>query len=145
MTFRTALLTMLLTFLVTISIQNNASARYDDLAILYRMVEAEATGEGYEGKQLVTEVIMNRVHSDQFPNSIEAVVFQKNQFSPIIDGRYWEVSITRETVLAVKSIMFVGIRTASRDVLFFQNYRVDGWINDNRPLAFNHNRHNFYY
>lgn len=132
--------------IIVFGFQTRAYAKqYECLDTMYRIVEAEATGEGFDGKQFVCEAIMNRVHSDSFPDSIEDVVFEKNQFSPIIDGRYWEVTITEETVNAVNSIMFHGIRAESRGVVFFQSSGWDGWINRNREFAFNHNNHNFYY
>ena len=44
---------------------------------------AEAEGEGTEGKALVMKVVLNRVESREFPNSIEDVVFQPGQFEPV--------------------------------------------------------------
>jgi N-acetylmuramoyl-L-alanine amidase len=77
----------------------------DELDILYRIVEAEATGEDIYGKILVANVILNRVNSKKFPNTVEKVVFQKNgntyQFSPTKDGRFWSVKVTDETIEAV--------------------------------------------
>ena len=59
-------------------------------SILERIVEAEATDKDEKSKILVANVILNRVRSKEFPNSIEAVVFQraygKVQFSPTADG-----------------------------------------------------------
>ena len=72
-----------------------------DIGILERIVEAEATGEDIKGKILVANVVMNRVNSKTFPNSIEGVVFQKRQFSPIADGRYYSVTVTNESKEAV--------------------------------------------
>lgn len=76
-----------------------------ETAILQRIVEAEATGEDIKGKMLVANVIMNRVNSDKFPNTVEEVVFAKGQFSPIRDGRYYKVEITDETVEAVERVL----------------------------------------
>ena len=77
----------------------------DELDVLYRIVEAEATGEDIYGKILVANVILNRVNSKKFPNTVEKVVFQKDgntyQFSPTKDGRYWSVKISKETIEAV--------------------------------------------
>ena len=80
--------------------------------ILCRIVEAEVTGTGSSFgtsdevvrtcKFRVARVIINRVLSPQFPNTVEGVVFQKNQFSPLIDGRYYKVSITDLTRQAVE-------------------------------------------
>ena len=44
---------------------------------------AEAESEDTEGKALVMLVVLNRVWDDEFPDTIEEVIFQKGQFSPI--------------------------------------------------------------
>jgi len=78
----------------------------DDIKILERIVEAEATGATIEQKINVCWTIFNRVDVDSFPNSIKKVVFQKiggkHQFSPISDKRYYSVSITDSTKEAVQ-------------------------------------------
>ena len=78
----------------------------DEFDVLCRIVEAEAGGEDMTGRILVANVILNRVESKAFPNTIEGVVFQKNngtfQFSPIRDGRYQKVKISKETTEAVQ-------------------------------------------
>ena len=62
----------------------------EDERMLAKIAMAEAEGESVEGKALVILVVLNRVWSDEFPDSIEEVIFQKNQFSPVAEGgRYW--------------------------------------------------------
>jgi N-acetylmuramoyl-L-alanine amidase len=77
----------------------------DEKEVLQRIVEAEATGEDIYGKILVANVVINRVNSDEFPDTISEVVFQKiggsYQFSPTKDGRYWSVKVSKETIKAV--------------------------------------------
>ncbi len=76
-----------------------------ELQILERIVEAEAGDQSVKGRIMVADVILNRVSSKEFPNTIKKVVFQKNkfvyQFSPIKDGRYYDVSISDKTKKAV--------------------------------------------
>lgn len=55
--------------------------------LLAAIIQCEAEGEPYEGKLAVGSVIMNRVKSSSFPNTITGVVYQKNQFSPVASGR----------------------------------------------------------
>ena len=76
-----------------------------DTEILCRIVEAEATGQEIEGKMLVANVILNRVNSDKFPDTVKEVVFANKQFSPIRDGRYYKVTITKETKEAVERVL----------------------------------------
>lgn len=59
----------------------------DDLYLLAAIIHAEAEGEPYEGKIAVGSVVMNRVFSSKFPNTISGVVYQKNQFEPASSGR----------------------------------------------------------
>ncbi len=57
-----------------------------DLRILTCIIYAEARGESYEGQLAVGSVVMNRVMSSKFPNTIYDVVYQTNQFQPVRDG-----------------------------------------------------------
>lgn len=59
----------------------------DDVSLLARVINAEARGEPYLGQVAVGAVIMNRVESAEFPNTISGVVYQKGQFSSVTDGQ----------------------------------------------------------
>lgn len=59
----------------------------EEYTLLCNMIMAEAEGEGYEGQLAVASVIMNRVLSSKFPNTITEVLYQKNQFEPVRNGR----------------------------------------------------------
>ncbi|TLS36142.1 cell wall hydrolase [Pseudalkalibacillus caeni] len=52
------------------------------------IVHGEARGETYEGQVAVAAVILNRVESDKFPDSIKNVIYQENAFSAVNDGQY---------------------------------------------------------
>ncbi len=82
----------------------------------------KATDKDEKSKILVANVILNRVRSKEFPNSIEAVVFQraygKVQFSPTADGRYESVHITKSTKRSVKKALEDGI-DYSEGALYF--------------------------
>ena len=51
------------------------------------IIECEAGGESYEGKIGVGAVIMNRIRSSQFPNTLSEVIYQSGQFGPAITGK----------------------------------------------------------
>ena len=51
-----------------------------DLEILSRIISGEALGESFQGKLAVASVVLNRVEAKEFPNTIQEVVYQKNQF-----------------------------------------------------------------
>ena len=57
-----------------------------DLKLMAAIIQAEAGGESYAGKLAVGTVIMNRVMSSKFPNTLSGVIYQTNQFQPVRDG-----------------------------------------------------------
>ena len=59
-----------------------------DIELLARIIQAEAIGECYQGKLAVGEVVLNRVKSDKFPNTIKEVLFQHNQFCGVNSGLF---------------------------------------------------------
>lgn len=97
-----------------------------DYDILCRIVEAEATGKDVLAKMLVANVVFNRVNSTSFPDTVESVVFQRNesraQFSPLDDGRYYTVTITDGTIEAVNRVL-MG-EDYSMGALYFASIKV---------------------
>lgn len=57
-----------------------------NVQLLAQLVQAEANGEPYTGMVAVAEVVINRTASGEFPGSIEGVVYQPGQFSPVSNG-----------------------------------------------------------
>ena len=55
--------------------------------LLCRIINAEARGESDEAQQAVGQVVLNRIDSDTFPNDMHSVIYQKNQFTPTMDGQ----------------------------------------------------------
>ncbi len=67
--------------------QNAAtSASADDMTLLAAIIQCEAGSECYEGKVAVGAVVLNRVRSSRWPNSISGVIYQSGQFSPVRNG-----------------------------------------------------------
>ena len=78
----------------------------EQLAVLEKIVEAEAGDEDAYGKILVANVVLNRVLNEEFPDTVKEVVFQNNgktyQFSPVRKGgRYYTVKVSKHTKAAV--------------------------------------------
>ena len=61
-----------------------------DLALLARLISAEARGEPYEGQVAVGAVVLNRVRHPSFPNSISGVIYQPEAFTCLYDGQFNE-------------------------------------------------------
>ncbi|WP_347559857.1 cell wall hydrolase [Clostridium sp. AM58-1XD] len=69
----------------------------EDYRVLLKIVEAEAGICDDKGRILVANVILNRVKSGQFPDSVKAVVYQQSQFSPVSNGFIDRVSVSEKT------------------------------------------------
>lgn len=60
-----------------------------DLQIMANAVYGEARGEPYEGQVAVAAVILNRVESEDFPDTVSGVIFQPRAFTAVADGQIW--------------------------------------------------------
>ncbi len=65
----------------------SSSYTNSDLYLLAKCIYAEARGESYTGQVAVGAVILNRVDSPSFPNTIAGVIYQKNAFTAVSDGQ----------------------------------------------------------
>ena len=63
-----------------------ASTSSDDVSLLAAIIYCEAGNQSYEGMVAVGAVVMNRVSSPSFPNSISEVIYQSGQFTPASSG-----------------------------------------------------------
>jgi len=109
---------------------------------LCKMVQAEAGGEGLVGKKLVANVILNRVKSYAWPNTVCGVVSQPGQFSPFANGRFQIAIPDRETVAAVNAALD-GENNAVNITYFKSVKSTQVW--SNKVLAFTYGKHLFYY
>ena len=66
---------------------NSSSSNSSNLNLLSRVVYSEARGEPYKGQVAVAAVVLNRVASSSFPNTISGVVYQKGSFDAVSDGQ----------------------------------------------------------
>ena len=121
---------------------------YWDGAVLWlsRIIYAESRGEPLLGKIAVGNVVMNRVASPQYPNTIYGVIFDRKygtQFTPVATGAIYNTP-TDECIRAAK--MVLEGTSVSDDILFFMNPRIatSSWISKNRPFAFSIGNHSFY-
>lgn len=93
--------------------------REDELYWLSRIISAESRGEPLAGKIAVGTVVLNRVASEQFPNTIYDVIFDSRwggQFEPVRNGSIYE-DPTQESILAAK-LCLEGAREAGNSLYF---------------------------
>lgn len=69
------------------SSSSNSSYSSQDVYLLAKCIHAEARGEPYIGQVAVGAVVLNRVKSSSFPNSISGVIYQPYAFTAVIDGQ----------------------------------------------------------
>ena len=69
------------------SSNSNSNYTSSDTYLLAKAIYAEARGESYEGQVAVGAVIMNRVRSSKFPNTVSGVIYQSNAFTAVSDGQ----------------------------------------------------------
>lgn len=115
----------------------------DESYMLCKIAMAEAEGESTEGKALVMLVVLNRVSSDGFPNTIEGVIFQAGQFSPIADGRYYNIEPNEDCWKAYELIT-VDKWDESQGALFFEACTSGSWHSESLEYLFQYGNHRFY-
>ena len=69
------------------SASSNSNYTSSDLYLLAKCIYAEARGESYTGQVAVGAVILNRVASSKFPNTISGVIYQRHAFTAVSDGQ----------------------------------------------------------
>lgn len=121
----------------------NTELSFDDAYILAKIAMAEAESEDTEGKALVMLVVLNRVKDDKFPDSVEAVVMQKGQFSPVANGRYDEVEPDEDCFRALELIQKCGW-DESNGATYFESKSDSTWHSENLTFLFKHGKHYFY-
>lgn len=119
----------------------------DDLFWLARIIHAEAAGEPYIGKVAVGNVIMNRVKSPGFPNTVYGVIFEYYkgipQFSPVQDGTIYNTP-SGESYRAAQEAYY-GSRPVRDALYFFNPAKASGsWIVRNRTYIATIGNHVFY-
>ncbi|MEK5252769.1 cell wall hydrolase [Paenibacillus sp. FSL F4-0125] len=107
--------------------QSKATRRYavseEELLLLQKIVMAEAEGEPYQGKVAVANVVLNRLRSANFPDTIYKVIYQKHQFSPVANGRLKRVKPNDDSIKAVNAALS-GVKEVPDDTYFFLSLKL---------------------
>lgn len=118
----------------------------EDYQVLLRIVQAEAGICDEKGKILVANVIINRVLSDEFPDSVRDVVYEPSQFQPVSTGSINSVQVTDETIRCVDRAL--AGEDYSQGALYFMNRRASGssasWFDRHLNYLFAHDGHEFF-
>lgn len=114
----------------------------EDIIQLAYLINGEARGESFKGKVAVGAVVLNRVKSDKFPNSIREVILQEGQFSCISDGQA-NLYPMKSSIAAAKAALLGYDPT--NGALFFYNPKIAtnvAWISE-RPVVARIGQHVF--
>lgn len=117
-----------------------------DKYLLAKIVQCEAGNQGKDAKVAVATVILNRILSQDFPNTVEEVIFEKQdgiyQFSPISDGNWYVKEPTEEDFDAIDTLIYLRYKT---DALYFESCpNEDNWHSRNLDYLFIESNIRFY-
>ncbi len=120
--------------------------REDEVYWLSRIINAESRGESLLGQIAVGGVVLNRVRSPLYPNTIWSVIFDRKygvQFSPVLDGSIHNTP-GYTSVLAAK-ICLEGFSLSENSLFFlYPAASSSSWIPNNRTYEFSIGKHDFY-
>lgn len=117
-----------------------------DLYWLSRVIYAESGAESQEGQIAVGSVVMNRIRSEEFPDTVADVVFDSRhavQFEPVENGTIYHTPSAEARESA--RLVLQGARAAGESLYFYAPALSQGiWINDNRTYYTTIGCHRFY-
>lgn len=109
------------------------SPGYDgDVYLLARLISAEARGEPYEGQVAVGAVVMNRIASPSFPNTLSGVIYQTDAFTCVTDGQF-DQPISDSAYRAAREALGGSDPSGGAIYYFNPNTATSAWI-WSRPL-----------
>lgn len=119
---------------------------HDELFWLSRIIHAESQGEPLEGQIAVGHVILNRVRSSQYPNTVWGVIFDKKyavQFEPVLNGTIYNDPLPQ--CISAAKLAFTN-ESSVGDCLYFFAPRLSpsNWITKNRQYYTTIGNHDFY-
>ena len=112
--------------------------------LLARIAMAEAEGCNTQTKTLIIMCVLNRVWSDEFPDTIKEVIFQENQFSPIDNGRWDRVEPNEHCYEAVKIVMKAKYDYSGGATYFESCADEDNWHSRNLEFLYESEGIRFY-
>ena len=121
--------------------------RSDEVFWLARIIQAESAGEPLLGQIAVGNIVLNRVKSSAYPNTIYGVIFDRKygvQFSPVLDGSIYNTPGYSATLAA--KICLDGYDVSDGTLFFLRpEHSTSSWIPKNRQYGFTIGDHDFYY
>lgn len=115
----------------------------EESGLLCKIAMAEAGNQDTEGKALVMLVVLNRAWGDnEFPDTIEEVIYQPRQFTPVLEGKFEDVVPDQDCWKALEMVELGW--DESQGALYFDSKSGSTWHEDNLKFLFRHGDHYFY-
>ena len=112
----------------------------EDAQLLMQVAEAESGNQGEDGMWLVMSVVINRMEGDDFPETIEGVVYQEGQFATVKNGAIDRVEISNECHMALARIEKGEV---AKNIVAFEN-KGSSYLDKYFSSAFEYKDHRFY-
>ena len=112
----------------------------EDYLEFSRLVEAEASSEDLYGKTLVADVVVNRIYSDIFPDTLSEVIHDEGQFDPVDNGYIDYVEPSHDAKCA--AMRALKREDYSDGALYFQKSAVEKW--GDKVFLMRYGNHSFY-
>ena len=112
-----------------------------DKYLLAKIIMAEAESESLTGQALVGRVVLNRVESADFPNTIRDVIFEEGQFTPVGNGRFEAVE-PDDSCKAAVHLISTGW-DESQGATYLSTHETD-WHRERLTFLFEKGAHRFY-
>lgn len=116
--------------------------RLMEIEKMAKIVHGEARGEAYKGQVAVAAVIKNRLHSSEFPSTVEGVIYQRNAFTAVQDGQY-DLTPTYIAYRAVKDAWLGWDPTYGSTYYYNPRIATSQWIFNNTTPKLTIGRHLF--
>jgi len=119
---------------------------FDEAQLLMKLAWSEAGNQGIKGQLAVMNVVMNRVADENFPDTVEEVIYQKlgkyYQFTVVGNGVFKNAEPTEETHLALAKLE--SGEDISQGALYFEAPTKKSWHKNHREFLFEDYGHRFY-
>lgn len=114
----------------------------EDLYWMSRIITYESGNQPIAGQIGVGNVVLNRVESSRFADTVKDVIFQQGQFAPVASGAIYLDPYEISTVCA--KMVFEGYNTVGESLFFQQGRYGENWISQNTRFVINIADHNFF-
>lgn len=94
--------------------------------LLARVITAEAENQSEDVREMVGQVVINRIKHPEFPDTLEAVIYQPNQFQ--VQNKIWRIKPTKKNIEMAKKLL---TKDKTSDIIYFAS---NGYVPNTRPV-----------